>query len=116
MMKENSFLLILGPPAPRNVEVVESTSNSLLVHWSSPSPTHGSLRSYDLQYWSKSNLGQPDVINIGVDESKYNLTDLKVNTSYGIQVTWSCSFCIYRAQKVAADVANPFRAFMDNLI
>lgn len=75
-----------GPPSAGNVQVVVSTSDSLTVAWDTPSPPHGIITGYEVQYSSAFNLGHPEVVRVNPDQHRYNITGLIATTGYGIQV------------------------------
>ena len=79
-----SFLSV--PPSPQNVLVQTRLSQSLLIRWEPPYPSHGILVRYEVKYHPMLGLPQPLMAVIGPDVLEYNISGLEPNSTYGLQV------------------------------
>jgi len=75
------------PPAPNDVRVLSRLSHSLLIGWQAPYPPHGIITQFIFKYQPHNMpYGVPFLVVVPPTSHKYNITDLKPNFVYDIQV------------------------------
>jgi len=75
------------PPAPSNVRVLSRRSHSIMIGWQTPNPPHGIITQYLVKYRRRNmQYGVPFLVVLPPTSHMYNVTDLKPNFVYDIQV------------------------------
>jgi len=93
------------PPAPSDVQVLSRHSHSIVVGWQAPYPPHGVITQYLLKY-RRHNMhhGVPFLIVLPPTSFKYNISALKPNVVYDVQVLvrFAYNWLLHRVPKLAA--------------
>jgi len=75
------------PPAPSDVRVLSRLSRSLMIGWQAPYPPHGIITRYLFKYRPHDMpYAVPFLIVMPPTSHKYNVTDLRPDSVYDIQV------------------------------
>ena len=87
LLKLRYCCVCIVPPAPNNVRLLLHLSRSLLIGWHAPYPPHGIITRYLFKYRPHDMpYSVPYLIVMPPTSHKYNITDLKPNSVYDIQV------------------------------
>ena len=78
--------VVPGPPAPHDVTLQKIRSDSMVVSWQPPSPTHGVITAYEISHSPVTGESHPVLITVSDQTLQHRIAHLQINKSYKVQV------------------------------
>ena len=78
--------IVPEPPAPREVTLQKIHSDSMVVSWQPPRPSHGVITAYEISHSPVTGDSHPWLITVSDQTLQHCIKHLEINKSYKVQV------------------------------